>query len=279
MNANAIERFLGIVRTRRSLFGGVAAAGIAFAAIENGDARPKRAKQRRRRRRGRQNGEGNGLGGGCQVCQAPGQCPFNTIQAAINNSRGEDAMITVCPGTYQERLNLNAAAAQGNFVTIVGSGPGQIIIDADGDGTAITVAPVTVATVQDVTITGGKAALGGGIVNRGNLTLKNCTVTKNDNGAADNGGGGGGIYNARGARLTVSETTITENTALDGQGGGILNDGGAVELQANTQVTKNMADQGGGIFNRNGGTVTIDEDSSVSGNEPDNCVGTTACGA
>jgi hypothetical protein len=69
------------VRTRRALLGGVAAAGTAVAAIEVGDARPKRAKQRRRRRRGRQTGGGNGLGDGCLVCQAPGPCPYRTIQA------------------------------------------------------------------------------------------------------------------------------------------------------------------------------------------------------
>jgi hypothetical protein len=274
MNSNAIERFMETVRTRRALLGGVAAAGTAVAAIEVGDARPKRAKQRRRRRRGRQNGGGNGLGDGCLVCQAPGPCPYRTIQAAIDDSRGEGAFITVCPGTYQERLRLNSTV-QGNFLTIQGSGSNETIIDADGDGTAVTVFPGTVATLESVTVTGGKAALGGGIVNRGRLTLKNCTIAKNGNGAADNGGGGG-IYNAPSARLTATETNITENTALDGQGGGILNDGGAVELQAESEVTKNMADQGGGIFNRNGGTVTL-AGGSVSDNEPDNCVGTTAC--
>ena len=132
-------------------------------------------------------------------------------------------MITVCPGTYQERISLNAAV-HGQNVTIQGTSSSGTIIDADGDGTAITVLPATFAALEHVTITGGKAALGGGIVNRGELTLKNCVITKNDNGAADNGGGGG-IYNARGTRLFVSDSSIAENTALDGQGGGILNDG------------------------------------------------------
>ena len=62
--------------------------------------------------------------------------------------------------------------------------------------------------------------------------------------------------------------------------GGILNDGNgaSLTLQGSSRVTENQADQGGGIFNR-GGTVTIASASSVTINEPDNCVGTTACGA
>ena len=203
----------------------------------------------------------------------PGQCPYSTIQDAIDNTRGEGAPITVCRGAYLERISLNAEV-QGANVTIQGAGSTRTIIDADGEGTAVTVFPATVAFLESITVTGGKAGLGAGIVNRGSLTLKNCAITKNDNGAADHGGGGG-IYNARGAQLTVTESSISENTALDGQGGGILN-AGAVALQGISRVSENMADRGGGIFNE-GGTVTIDSSSSVSDKEPDNCVGTTAC--
>jgi len=86
--------------------------------------------------------------------------------------------------------------------------------------------------IAGVTITGGKPVegAGGGIYNRGNLTLTNCVVTGNaSNGSSAVGQTpgifnalGGGIYNS--GTLTITGCTLSNNQALGGKGG----DGGAL---------------------------------------------------
>ena len=83
---------------------------------------------------------------------------------------------------------------------------------------------------------GGDGENGGGILNEGTLTLMASAVIDShaggggqggtggegggSGGAGGNGGAGGGIFNAIGATLTVSNSTIRGNTAGDGGAGG-----------------------------------------------------------
>ncbi|MGK5445822.1 hypothetical protein ACSNN7_28935, partial [Micromonospora sp. URMC 105] len=80
-----------------------------------------------------------------------------------------------------------------------------------------------------------------------------------------------------GARLTLRDTEVKGNTALNG--GGIFNNKGTVTL-TKTHVTKNTATDAsknhrvaGGILNNNG-RVRLDDKSTVSNNDPTNCAGT-----
>ena len=50
-------------------------------------------------------------------------------------------------------------------------------------------------------------------------------------------------------------------------------------LQTSTIFRNDAGDTGGGIFNTQGGVVTLDNQSAVRRNDPNNCVGTNACGA
>ena len=76
----------------------------------------------------------------------------------------------------------------------------------------------------------------------------------------------------------MAGSRIAGNTA-GYTGGGIENTRGTVTLSAST-VTANvvgdreLGSQGAGIHNRDGGTVTLDSTSSVTGNTPYDCVGT-----
>ncbi len=126
-------------------------------------------------------------------------------------------------------------------------------------------------TLDKVTISNGSsAANGGGIFNKGTLTLTNkSTISGNKSDA--NGGGiynygtaditgstittnradnGGGVFNE--GSLTISNSTISKNTGSN-SGGGLFNDYDATI--SNTTVTGNVAYMGGGILNN--ATLTL----------------------
>ncbi|PZG11712.1 hypothetical protein C1I95_27035 [Micromonospora craterilacus] len=80
------------------------------------------------------------------------------------------------------------------------------------------------------------------------------------------------------ARLTLRDSKVKENFAGK-NGGGIYNNEGRVTL-TNTKITKNKADNGdkhhkiaGGVFN-NDGKVKLDDDSTITDNDPTNCART-----
>ena len=112
----------------------------------------------------------------------------------------------------------------------------------------VTGAPVK---ISDLTIQDGDNSLfddvGGGIYNLGNLQL--LRVTLRDNKSVS----GGGLYNSSSSTVTIINSTISGNLAVDpgicdgGLGGGIGNRG-TVNL-INTTITDNEAEcQGGGIY-------------------------------
>ena len=115
--------------------------------------------------------------------------------------------------------------------------------------------------ISGVTIQNGLANAdyddGGGIFNDGG------TVTVSDSTLSDNsapGGGGGGIF-AYGGTTSVIDSTLSGNSA-NNIGGGILNDSGSINGSGTTSVidstlSGNSANNvGGGIFNAEG-TVTL----------------------
>ena len=118
----------------------------------------------------------------------------------------------------QRRLNEYAGA------TLTVQGYGFTAISFEPWGT------VTV-TLSGLTIRQGEAPLGGGVHNRGNLTIDSCTIESNTatmsaHGATDIFGRGGGIYNS--GRLTLVRSTVSGNhrsttaercTTTDGHGG------------------------------------------------------------
>jgi predicted outer membrane repeat protein len=72
------------------------------------------------------------------------------------------------------------------------------------------------------------------------------------------------------------DSTISGNTAR-GSGGGIYVKG-PMALLGSTVTGNSAGEEGGGIFHERGsGRVSLDAGSSVTGNVPDNCVGTSAC--
>ncbi len=148
--------------------------------------------------------------------------PCRTISAALALAE-PGAVINLAAGVYNERLRLAYP------VTLAGASRQAVVISGGGAGSVITVAATARAALSGLTITGGSAdGDGGGVLNYGDLTLRDVRVSGNI--AAGSGGGvanfgvlaisdsalednyaalGGAIFNAAGAALTVDEATVT----------------------------------------------------------------------
>ena len=300
----AVSRFLAALGTRRGLVRGllvVVAAGTAGLPAEEAATRRWPGKRKARRQRRRRNRRGRVRGANCDVCQDERSCAFSSIQAAIRAATTANPTVRVCNGTYQETVVIDRT------VTLLGvpNAGGRPTIDAKGNGTTLTVNEGVTAVLFNLTLTGGHAPSGGGVVNRGNLRLQGCEVSGND-AAGQTFGNGGGVLNTQQGILFAADTIVRKNNAkADGSmggglfndhgqvtlsdclvsdneaklfGGGIANSGGKLVLQA-TRVTQNEASNGGGLFNQSAGQVTLAEGSRVFANKPDNCQGTNACAA
>ena len=149
-----------------------------------------------------------------------------------------------------------------DFLTIDGPAAG-LTVKGNGNCRILVVESNAKVTVSNLTITGGKATNddGGGVYNRGRLTLNNCKVTNNIAESTYKNSYGGGVYNTDG-RLTMVDCTVSDNTAgsdslwlpHNGYGGGIANYYGTVDLvnctANNNSALGNLAyTSGGGLYN------------------------------
>jgi hypothetical protein len=172
------------------------------------------------------------------------------------------------------------AASPGDTLWVVGDCTGPFTVDKDltlrGIGHAVldgarTDSTVTVdsgvrAHLERLTIVHGRAtSLGGGVNNQGTLTLSDSTVADN---TAPSGPAGG--INNRGT-LTVTTSRVTDNHAL-GAGGGINNNGSLTVRDS--EVSGNSGDNGGGVFDFQAGQTATITHTSVH----DNTAGVTGGG-
>jgi hypothetical protein len=130
----------------------------------------------------------------------------------------------------------------------------------------------------------GETGFGGGIYNYGEagggrLTLTHSTVSNNSvNQGLAGSANGGGIYNDQGI-VTLTDSTVTSNTTPGlgfGFGGGIY-DSGSLTL-TNSTISDDSAPGGGGGIYVNSGTVTV-SNSTVSGNSSNSTGGGSIGGA
>jgi hypothetical protein len=214
----------------------------------------------------------NGQCVACDVCSA---CTHTTLQGAVDAAT-PGATIQLCPGTYLTKTGINKS------LTVVGAGPGEGGTVLDGQGLTgvidINLGEGEELVLRRLTITGGVQEFGAGIYysSGGIVTLEDVHVTGNHSSVR-----GGGIRNA--GVMTLTNSHVSGNSAS--LGGGIANQGGTLTLSDSSTVTDNTATggagSGGGIHNDvddpDGGTVAVIGGSSVTGNAPDDCVGTDAC--
>ncbi len=128
-------------------------------------------------------------------------------------------------------------------------------------------------TLTACALTGNTSNHGGGVINYGQTSLTGCTLTGNTattyGGGLSNNGGifkvsvctftgnkaayGGGVADA-GNALTLSQCTLSNNTAT-AAGGGALNNSGTMTLTA-CALTGNTSNHGGGVINYGQTTLT-----------------------
>jgi hypothetical protein len=167
-------------------------------------------------------------------------------------------------GKYQSEVTINGSIISGNSTT------GD---SANGGGIYST---RTSLTIERSTISGnsttGSSAEGGGISfhsGRGGLTIRESTVSGNS--TTGNSAEGGGIEisdRPDSEHHQIIGSTIRDNftTASRSDGGGIYLDGGNLTVTSST-ISNNSTEggNGGGVFTRRGSSLTI-ENSTISGN-------------
>ena len=198
-----------------------------------------------------------------------------SLRTVIAHAKSND-VIVFAPGLDGQTITLTSGELYiTKSLTIQGPGAGQLAVSGNhpvggnGGSRVFEVAATAQVTLSGVTIRNGDGAGnvvgydgdGGGILNRGTLTVSNCTVS--DNQAFNDGGG---IYNI--GTLTVNGCTVSDNAALGtasglggGLGGGIYNAGtlnvSGCTLSSSSPATGTAqhALDGGGIYNV--GTATV----------------------
>ena len=188
-----------------------------------------------------------------------GDCSLREAVIAANNRSGPDT-IKLGPGRYElTRAAPDEEEAQtGDLdilknVTITGAGPGETIIDGNGNDRVFHTSELADnVVISNLAVKGGSILVdeaqeqgGGGLLNLGKLTLSN-TLFENNEARVD--AAGGGISNH--GKLVVKNSRITRNRARGtGVGGGIDIPTGRLVLR-NSRVDHNRADGsfGAGIY-------------------------------
>jgi hypothetical protein len=184
---------------------------------------------------------GNGLfGASC------GRCSMDVVQSQITGNAsgglgvGNIGSLTLTDSTVSNNGGPGVTVGDAS-AEIVGSRITGNTTDSVGGG--ILVHPNSGATVRDSIIAGNTASLDGG---------------------------GAWV----GGELTISDSTLTGNVAGRYGGGAYVTGGFSL---ADSTVTENVATSGGGLYFDNPTSVSLLGTNTITGNEPDDCVGSPSC--
>ncbi len=168
--------------------------------------------------------------------------PQDAIGGGDVSDTGSTLLITgICSGPVAVIVSMNLV------------GKGHATLDGGGPQAMLSTFPGTTVNVTNLRIRNGVSFGIAGLVNSGDMHLKDSSVTGNS-------GCNGGISNS--GNLTIEHSTISGNSSPFNCGGGGIFNTGTLALIDST-VSGNTGGGGGGIAN--GGTMTI-TNSSVDGN-------------
>jgi CSLREA domain-containing protein len=190
---------------------------------------------------------------------------FMSGNAFVINLQALTYKLTI-PGTDDNAANGDLDIL-GN-ISIIGMGADKTVIDGGGidrvfDAMDTSASGITTQlSLTGLTVTHGNISTdtGGGINLRGNLsgnggttlTVDSCNISNNT------AFGGGGINGNWFNPITIRNTLISNNQATSAQGGGICTTNGTATISNSTISGNTAADSGGGIFQFGGaGTFTL----------------------
>ncbi len=174
----------------------------------------------------------------------PGVGPADEIDTITFSSSLQGSTLTLASGEFSITDDL----------VIIGPGSSQFTIDAIGETGIFDVSGSIGVSISGLTLANGYAAFGGAIYNQSaDLTLDDLVIEASRAVGFEGGGEGGGVYNDSG-HVSISNSTITNNSA--DYGGGVSNSSGSVLIQNTTISNNNAGFQGGGIYNFGEATVT-----------------------
>lgn len=173
------------------------------------------------------------------ACCTTGACL--TIQYALNTCAGSGDVVHVKPGTYNENFDMAAG------VVISGSNATTTIVNGDGTRSVVRAIGGSItssAILRGLTIQGGSATTGGGVlvVNGASPTLEDCIVR--NNAATD----GGGLYLTNNSSSAIKDCIVRDNTATNHGGGLYITGGAAPTIEGCTMRENDATRHGGGLY-------------------------------
>ena len=192
----------------------------------------------------------------------PGSLRASLAEIADGGTIGFD------PALVGGTIPLESELVVDRSVTIDASAAPGIVLSGQGATRVLRVVAGVDVALNDLVVADGAASpQGGGIHNSGTLSLDHVVVRDNTvttPAPADYQFGGGGIYNGADAVLTLTDSTVADNTSLAQPGGGVYGFFGSSIAIIRSTISGNVSgDVAGGL--RTLGDVVIDN-STISGN-------------
>ncbi|EMI28449.1 choice-of-anchor Q domain-containing protein [Rhodopirellula europaea] len=183
---------------------------------------------------------------------AAGEAGGITTDTIRFDSSLADAVITLNGSELEITDALRITLGEANSVTIDADGASRVVRVADGAGEV---------SIRDLTLTGGVAEVGGGLLIEGinRVLLNDVSVIGNEATGAAGTQGGGGIFNVA-STLTIRGGSISDNVAsgASGSGGGLFSAAGDVVIR-DTNIQSNTANRAGGGIEMGIGTLLLSD--------------------
>jgi CSLREA domain-containing protein len=199
-------------------------------------------------------------------------CSLRDAITTANSSDSTGADILFASG-LSGTMTLSSALPQiTGMLNLTNLNGAAIIIDGGGsavDSSVLRTGSGAAVAISNLTLTGGYASSGGGIDNAGTLTVSNTTISGNTAEIS-----GGGMSNESTGLLLLNESTVVANTA--GMNGGGVNNSGTLNVTSATISDNTASGSGGGIENADGG-VPATFNSIVEGNTSNGATNTDDC--
>jgi hypothetical protein len=207
-----------------------------------------------------------GTGPGNQDCTLPEAVNAANLDFGAETITFDSTVFAAAGSPYT--IQLGSELFIDDDVTITGPVASRVIVSGEDVTRVFSINTGKTVSISNLTIANGRANVGGGIYNLGNLTITNSTLRGNK--AVEPFGDGGAIDSDNGT-LTIINSTISGNTA-NGGGGGIHHCGGSTATLTNVTITGNRANaddaspgEGGGIEQVSSSTITLNN-TIVAGN-------------